>query len=323
MKIDLPTLAELDAAAEVVYRTLNPTPQINWPLLSERCGTQVWVKHENHLPTGAFKVRGGLYAMSRIAALSPKPSGVITATRGNHGQSVALAAAQYGLPVVIVVPHGNNPEKNAAMQALGAELIEHGEDFQEALEHSQGVAQDCGLFFVPSYHRDLVMGVASYGLELFRALPELDDVIVSVGMGSGLSGLIAARDALGADAKIYGVVAEQAPAYALSFQQKHVVITNNADTLADGLACRAPNETALNVMLEGAEDIFTVSEVEILQAIKVLMTDTHNMAEGAGAAALAAVLKEKGRFAGRNVAIVLSGGNADQALLGQVLDSEF
>ncbi|MBT5567384.1 MAG: threonine dehydratase [Rhodospirillaceae bacterium] len=319
----LPTLTEIEAAAEIVYRTLQPTPQINWPLLSKRCGAEVWVKHENHLPTGAFKIRGGLYAMSRIAALSPKPSGVISATRGNHGQSVALAAAQYDLPVVIVVPHGNNPEKNEAMRALGAELIEHGQDFQDSLEHAGALAEERSLLFVRSYYRDLVVGVASYGLELFRACPDLDDVIVAVGTGSGLSGVIAARNALGATANIYGVVAEQAPAYALSFQQKQSVATKSADTLADGLACRTPDESALAILLGGAEDIFTVSETEILQAMKVLMVDTHNLAEGAGAASLAALLKEKDRFAGRKVAIVLSGGNADQAVLSRAMALDF
>ncbi len=319
MTFELPTLTELEAAAEIVYRSLQPTPQINWPLLSQRCGVQVWVKHENHLPTGAFKVRGGQYALSKIAALSPRPAGVIAATRGNHGQSVALAAAQNNLPVVIVVPHGNNPEMNAAMEALGAELIEHGQDFQDSLEHAESLADERGLFFMRSYTRDLVVGVASYGFELFRACPDLDDVIVPVGTGSGLSGVIAARNALGATANIYGVVAEQAPAYALSFQQKRSVPTNSADTLADGLACRTPDAAALAILLEGAADIFTVSETEILQAMKVLLVDTHNLAEGAGAASLAALLKERGRFAGRKVAIVLSGGNADQAVLSQAL----
>lgn len=319
MSFHLPALPELNAAADVIYRTLLPTPQINWPLLSQRCGTEVWVKHENHLPTGAFKVRGGLYALSRIAERQPKPRGVIAATRGNHGQSVALAAAQNNLPSVIVVPLGNNSEKNEAMRALGAELIEHGSDFQESLEHAAQLADERGLFFVPSYHRDLIIGVASYGLELFQALPDLDDVIVSVGMGSGLSGLIAARNALGCKAKIYGVVSEEAPAYALSFRQKRPVATNSANTLADGLACRSPDTTALKVILDGAEDIFVVPDSIILAAIKVLMTDTHNLAEGAGAAALAALLQEKKRFSGRKVAVVLSGGNADQAIVRQAL----
>lgn len=315
----LPSLTELEAAADVVYRTLQPTPQINWPLLSQHCGTEVWVKHENHLPTGAFKIRGGIYAMSRIAALSPKPSGVIAATRGNHGQSVALAAAQYGFPVVIVVPYGNSPDKNEAMRALGAELVEHGEDFQDALEHSRQLANERGLFFVPSYHRDLVLGVATYGLELFRAQSDIEDVIVPIGIGSGLTGVVAARNALGSTAKVYGAVADGAPAYALSFQQRQCVNTNSASTLADGVAIRTPDPTALDIMLEGAEDVLTVSDNEILQAIKVLMTKTHNMAEGAGAVALAALMKEKGRFAGRKIAVVLSGGNADQAIVQQSL----
>ncbi len=315
MTFSLPNLAELEEAAEVVYRTLTPTPLINWPLLSQRYGTDVWVKHENHLPTGAFKIRGGLHFLSHVAAHPNRPTGVIAATRGNHGQSVAMAAAQNDLPAAIVVPFGNNPEKNAAMRAFGAELIEHGDDFQEALEHSRVLAQDRGLFFVPAFHRDLILGVASYGLELFRALPDVDDVIVPVGMGSGLCSVVAARNALGARAKIYGVVAEKAPAYALSFQQNKVVPTNRSDTLADGLAVRTPDESALRVIWAGAENIFTVSDDDILQAMAIFLGDTHNLAEGAGAAPLAALLNEKERFARRKVAVVLSGGNADRAVL--------
>lgn len=319
MTFDFPDLDALNAAAEVVYRTFSPTPQINWPLLSERCGTEVWVKHENHLPTGAFKIRGGLTFMSRLAASDQTPSGVIAATRGNHGQSVAMAAAMYDLPAVIVVPYGNNLEKNAAMRAFGAELIEHGSDFQEALEYSEGLAQDRDLMFVPSYHSDLITGVGTYGLELLSALPDLQDVIVPIGLGSGISGVIAARNALEMDVKVYGVVAEQAPAYALSFEQKQCVSTNNSNTLADGVACRTPNETALEIILDDVEDVFTVSEEDILKAITIVISDTHNLAEGAGALGAAALLKHKPRFKGRNVALVLSGGNLDRATLSQAL----
>ena len=319
MALDLPDLDALDSASEIVYRTLTPTPLINWPLLSQRCGTQVWVKHENYLPTGAFKIRGGLHFMARVAASPNPPAGVISATRGNHGQSIAMAAALNGVHAVIVVPHGNNPEKNAAMEAFGAELIEHGDDFQDALDHSRALAAGRGLQFVPSFHRDLILGVASYGLELFRSLPDADDVIVPIGLGSGLCSVAAARNALGMRAKIYGVVAENAPSYALSFRQKKPIPTPRADTLADGLAVRTPDASALDIILASAEDILTVADEEILRAMNMLLTDTHNLAEGAAAAPLAALLKEKKRFKGRKVCLVLTGGNADRTVLDRAL----
>ncbi|HUN46044.1 MAG TPA: threonine dehydratase [Stellaceae bacterium] len=313
------TLADLKSAADLVHRVVTPTPAIAWPLLGERVGAEVWVKHENHTPIGAFKVRGGLVYMADLKRREPDISGVIAATRGNHGQSVALAARRNGIPATIVVPHGNSREKNAAMHALGATLVEHGHDFQAALEHAQVLAQERDLHMMPSFHPLLAAGVASYGLELFRAVPDLDAVYVPIGLGSGICGTIAARDALGLKTKIVGVVAAEAPAYALSFNAREPISTNSADTLADGLACRVPNAEALSVILKGAERIVTVSEDEIRAAIRHLYTDTHNLAEGAGAAALAGLLQERQRMEGRRVAVIQSGANIDRELFLQIL----
>jgi len=313
------TLADLKSAADLVHRVVTPTPAIAWPLLGERVGAEVWVKHENHTPIGAFKVRGGLVYMADLKRREPDIAGVIAATRGNHGQSVALAARRNGIPATIVVPHGNSREKNAAMHALGATLVEHGHDFQAALEHAQVLAQERDLHMMPSFHPQLAAGVASYGLELFRAVPDLDTVYVPIGLGSGICGTIAARDALGLKTKIVGVVAAEAPAYALSFNAREPVSTNSADTLADGLACRVPNAEALSVILKGAERIITVSEDEIRAAIRHLYTDTHNLAEGAGAAALAGLLQERQRMEDKRVAVIQSGANIDRELFLQIL----
>ena len=313
------TLADLKSAADLVHRVVTPTPAIAWPLLGERVGAEAWVKHENHTPIGAFKVRGGLVYMADLKRREPDIAGVIAATRGNHGQSVALAARRNGIPATIVVPHGNSREKNAAMHALGATLVEHGHDFQAALEHAQVLAQERDLHMMPSFHPQLAAGVASYGLELFRAVPDLDTVYVPIGLGSGICGTIAARDALGLKTKIVGVVAAEAPAYALSFNAREPVSTNSADTLADGLACRVPNAEALSVILKGAERIITVSEDEIRAAIRHLYTDTHNLAEGAGAAALAGLLQERQRMEDKRVAVIQSGANIDRELFLQIL----
>ena len=261
-----------------------PTPLIRWPLLATRSGAEVWVKHENHTPIGAFKIRGGLNYMNRLKSEQPDCSGVITATRGNHGQSVALAASLAGIPATILVPFGNNPEKNAAMKVFGADLIEHGDDFQEAYEHADGLAVEKGLRAIPPYHPWLIEGVGTYALEFLAAEPDLDIVYVPIGMGSGISGLIAARDGLGLTTRIVGVVAENAPCYALSFESGKPVATNSSDTLADGMACRTPDPAAVEVILRGAERIVKVSEDEILAAIGHYFTDPHNAAEGAGAA---------------------------------------
>src|SRR5215207_8906178 len=311
--------AQLQRAHEIVGAAMPPTPAHAWPLLAQRLGTTVVVKHENHTPIGAFKVRGGLVYLERLKREQPGVPGIISATRGNHGQSLAFAASRYGLPAMIYVPHGNSPEKNRAMRAFGAELVEHGHDFQAAYEHAVARAEADRLHLLRSFHPLLVRGVASYALELFRAVAGLDTVYVPVGLGSGICGVIAARDALGETAEIVGVVAENAPTYALSFAAGHAVPTNSADTVAGGLAVRAPNEEALAIIRAGAARIVAVSEAEMRQAMRIMFTDTHNLAEGAGAAPLAAALKERGRLAGKRVAVVQSGGNIDRALFAEIL----
>ena len=316
------SLTDLEAAAEVVYSVLSPTAQICWPLLSARCGCEVWVKHENHTPIGAFKVRGGLVYLDYLRRTHPRVPGVITATRGNHGQSIGFAARRLGLPAVVVVPHGNSTEKNAAMRALGAELIEHGHDFQAASDHAVTLAHVRGLHRIPSFHPMLVQGVASYSLEFLRAVPDLDTVYVPVGMGSGICGMVVARNALRLGTRIVGVVAENAPAYALSFNSRERIATATADTVADGVACRVPDPEALAVMFHGVERMVTVSEAEIRAAMRHYFTDTHNVAEGAGAAPLAALLKEREATAAKRVGLVLSGGNVDRELFAQVLRTE-
>src|SRR5262249_38310136 len=315
----MPSLAELEAAAELGHRIMPPSPQTCWPVLGQRCGAEAWSKPENHTPIGAFKVRGGLTYMHRLRQEQPGINGVICATRGNHGQSVGYAARRHGLTATVVVPHGNNPEKNAAMRALGVELVEHGHDFQAASEHATELAADRGRHRLPSFHSWLVEGVASYGLELFRAVPDLDTVYVPIGLGSGICGTIAARDALGLATRIVGVVAENAPCYALSFAAGRSIPTNSADTLADGMPCRVPDAGALGSVRAGAERIVTVSEAAIRAAMRHYFTDTHNVAEGAGAAPLAAALKERDTLGGRRVGLVLSGGNIDRPLFAEVL----
>jgi threonine dehydratase len=313
------TRAAMQAAADIVHAGMPATPQHCWPLLSARAGAEVWVKHENHTPTGAFKVRGGIVYVDDLARRQPGLAGVIAATRGNHGQSVATAATRRGLSATIVVPRGNSVEKNAAMQAQGGALVEHGADFQEALEHAKALAAERGLHMFESFHPLLVRGVGSYAMELFTAVPDLDAVYVPVGLGSGICGVIAARDALGAKADVVGVVAENAPAYALSFARHEAVSTNTADTMADGVACRVPVLAALEMIWKGADRVVAVSEAEIKAAMRHYFTDTHNVAEGAGAAPLAALLKERGRMAGRKVGLVLSGGNIDRRVYQAVL----
>jgi threonine dehydratase len=316
------SLSDLDAAAALVHRVVPETPQYCWPLLSRRVGAELWVKHENHTPIGAFKLRGGLVYLDDLRRAHPDLKGVVTATRGNHGQSVAFAAGRLGLAATIVVPYGNSREKNRAMAAQGARLVEAGHDFQAAYEHAARLAERQGLHLVRSYHPLLVRGVASYALELFRALPDLDIAYVPIGLGSGISGMIMAREALGRRTEIVGVVAEKAPTYALSVAAGRPVGTDSADTIADGLACRLPDEAALAVIRRGAAHVATVSEAEIRRAMRILFTDTHNLAEGAGAAALAAALQEKNRLAGRRVAVILSGGNIDRELFAAVLAEE-
>jgi threonine dehydratase len=313
------SLADLDSAAALVHSVMPPTPQYCWPLLSQRAGAEIWVKHENHTPIGAFKVRGGINYLTQLKRREPKLTGVLTATRGNHGQSVAFAARRAGMRAVVVVPHGNSVEKNAAMRALGADLIERGHDFQAAYEYAMDLAQREGLHPLRSFHPWLVAGVGTYALELFRAGPELDTVYVPIGLGSGICGAIAARDALGLGTKIVGVTAAHAAAYALSFDRRAAVSTNSADTIADGMACRVPELDALEIIFRGADRVVTVGEDEIKAAMRHYFTDTHNIAEGAGAAPLAALLKEREAMMGKRVGLILSGGNIDRPLYRQVL----
>jgi len=313
------SLAEIEETAALVHRYMPPTPQYAWPLLSARAGTEVWVKHENHTPIGAFKLRGGLAYLHDLTRRRTKPLGVIAATRGNHGQSIAYAARTMGIAAVIVVPNGNSVEKNNAMRALGAELVEHGHDFNAALDHARELADERSLLMLPSFHPVLVRGVASYGLELLRHVPDLDTVYVPIGLGSGIVGTMIARDALGLKTEVVGVVAERAATYALSYAAGRPVATNSADTMADGLAVRVPDADALAAILAGAARIVTLSEDEIAVAMRAYFTDTHNLAEGAGAAALAALLQERDRMAGRKVGVILSGGNIDRPVYRRIL----
>jgi threonine dehydratase len=317
------TLTELEHAHQIVGATMPPTPAHAWPLLAQRLGASVVVKHENHTPIGAFKVRGGLVYLERLKREQPDVPGIISATRGNHGQSLAFAASRYGIPALIYVPHGNSTEKNRAMQAFGARLVEHGEDFQAAREESVREAARAGLHMVPSFHRDLVLGVATYGLELLRAAPDLDVLYVPIGQGSGICGCILARDLLGRKTEIVGVQSTEAPSYALSFASGTTVKTNSSDTRADGMATRVPDEEALAIIRKGASRIVQVTDDEIGVAIRAYWTDTHNLAEGAGAAALAAALQEKANLAGKRVGLILSGGNIDFDLFQRWVGTDF
>jgi len=313
--MNLPSLSEIETAAQTVYRAMPATPQYRWPLLCEHVGTEVWLKHENHTPVGAFKLRGGLVYFSRLE----KKEGVVAATRGNHGQSVALCARQYRMAATIVVPHGNSVEKNAAMRSFGATLIEHGHDFQAALEHARSLAAEERLHMVPSFHPALVAGVASASLELFRAVPGIDTLYVPIGLGSGICAAIAARNALGLSTEIVGVVSSQAPAYSRSFKERKAVDAEVTTQLADGMACRTPEPEALELLWRHVDRIVEVSDDEVAQAIAIVFQCTHNCAEGAGAASFAAIRKERARLAGRKVAAVLSGGNIDREVFASVL----
>lgn len=304
-------LGQLERAQGVVGAAMPPTPAYAWPLLSERLGATAIVKHENHTPIGAFKVRGGLVYLDRLKRERPETSGIISATRGNHGQSLAYAASRYRMPVTIYVPTGNSVEKNRAMRAFGAELVEYGEDFQAAREEAYRRAAATGLHIVPAFHPDLVLGVATYALELFRKAPDLDLLYVPIGQGSGICGCILARDLLGLATEIVGVQSTEAPSYALSFAAGTVVTTESSNTLADGMATRVPDPDALAIIRKGASRIVQVTDDEVAAAIRAYWTDTHNLAEGAGAAALAAALQEKPKIRGKRVGLILSGGNID------------
>lgn len=315
----LPTRAALEHALAVVREAMPPTPQLCWPQLSQRLGAEVWVKHENQTPLGAFKIRGGLVYFDALGRRAPHVRAVIAATRGNHGQSIAFAAQRHGLAAVIVVPRGNSPEKNAAMRARGVELIEHGADFQDAFEHAQSLAASRTLHLVPSFDEALVCGVATYCLELFAAVNDLHTLYVPVGMGSGICGAIAAREALGCRTEIVGVVASAAPAVARSFAAGTAVSAAVAPTIADGVAIRRPDAAALEIMLGAVARIVTVEEHEIRSAMRIAFMDTHTLAEGAGALALAAARQEQSRIQGRRIGLIQSGANVDAAVFAAVL----
>lgn len=315
----LPSLEEIYQAQELIYSVMLPTPQLSWPLLNQRVGTTVWVKHENHTPIGAFKARTAVvYAAERFRD-ARGIKGMITATRGNHGQSVALAGQRFQVPVTIVVPFGNSTEKNAAMRAQSATVIEYGKDYQEAREHAARLAEEQGLEVVPIYHRDMVKGIASYWVEFFSAVPDLDVVYVPIGMGSGICAGSAVRNGRGLKTKIIGVVSEGAPAYALSFEAGRRVEAAVTTEIADGMACRLPEEEALAIMLENVERMVRVSDDEVRHAMRAYFTDTHNAIEGAGAAPLAAALKEKEKLQGKKVGLIITGGNVDHDKFARVL----
>ena len=313
------TLEDINAASRIVYADMPPTPQYQWPLLAERLGTELWVKHENHSPVGAFKIRGGLVYFDHLSKQTPVPRGVVSATRGNHGQSVGYAARRYGISATIVVPHGNSLEKNAAMRALGVELIEHGDDFQESCEFAGSLADKQSLHLIPSFHRLLVAGVATYSLELFSEVKDIDVAYVPIGMGSGICGMMAARDALGLKTRIVGVVSAHALAYAKSFAARKPVESPVTTLLSDGMACRVAEPQALELILQGVDHIVAVTDDEVSAAMRMMFECTHNVCEGAGAAALAAALQEKSQVKGLKVAVVASGGNVDQSVFARVL----
>src|SRR5712671_2285985 len=315
-------LRQLEQAHAIVGAAMPPTPAYAWPLLSQRLGATAIVKHENHTPIGAFKVRGGLVYVDRLKRERPHTTGLISATRGNHGQSLAFAASRYRMPVTIYVPHGNSIEKNRAMRAFGANLVEHGKDFQSAREEAERRAKLDGLEFVPSFHPDLVLGVATYALELLRKAPDLDVLYVPIGQGSGICGCILVRDLLGLAVEIVGVQSTEAPSYALSFAAGTAVTTETSNTLADGMATRVPDPDALAIIRKGASRVVQVTDAEVAVAIRAYWTDTHNLAEGAGAAALAAALQDKAKIRGRRVGLILSGGNIDFDLFNRWVATE-
>ena len=315
----LPTLADIEAAAQLIYRDFPATPQYRWALLGERLGTECWLKHENHTPVGAFKIRGGLTYFDQLAQRGALPREVISATRGNHGQSMGWAARRHGVACTIVVPRGNSHEKNAAMRALGVTLVEHGSDFQEAREHAMRLATERGAHMVPSFHTDLLRGVATYWWEFLRAVPHMAVAYVPIGQGSGACAAIAAKQALGHGVRIVGVVSSHATTYADSIAAGRVVESAVTTQLADGMACRVADQAALDILAPHLDHVVHVSDAEVAAAMHALYTDTHNAAEGAGAAALAAALQEKERLAGQAVGVALTGGNVDAAVFARVL----
>jgi threonine dehydratase len=314
-------LGDIRAAARIVYAHMPPTPQYRWPLLCEHLGAEVYVKHENQTPVGAFKIRGGLVYFADLAGSGDKPKGVISATRGNHGQSIGFAARLHDIACTVVVPHGNSTEKNAAMRALGVVLVERGSDFQESLEHAMTLAERQSLHLVPSFHPLLIAGVSTYALELFNAIADVDTVYVPIGLGSGICGMIAARDALELETRIVGVVSAHATAYSQSFKTGRLVESPVSTWLADGMACRTPQPDALKIIAGGADRIVEVTDDEVADAMRIMFECTHNTCEGAGAAALAAATQERARNSGRKIVVVASGGNVDRDVFAKVLSS--
>ena len=317
--MQLPDRKSLEDAARIVYAAMPPTPQYAWPLLAAALDTEAWLKHENHTPVGAFKLRGGLTYVDALRRREPNCPGVVSATKGNHGQSIGFAARRAGLPATIFVPFGNSREKNAAMRALGVTLIEHGHDFQAAREEAARFAAERKLHFVRAFDMDLVRGVATYWMELFAAAPHLDVIFVPIGQGSGITAAIAARQALGLPTRIVGVVSAQAPCHALSFRARQVVEAPVTTQLADGLACRIPDAEALELMLRHVDEIIEVGDDEIAAAMRLLFAATHNVAEGAGAASLAGALKHREGLRGRKVGLTLCGANVDSDVFARVL----
>jgi threonine dehydratase len=315
----LPTRAEIESIAASIDAVVPPTPQFSWPLLNARAACELWVKHENHTAIGSFKIRGALNFVGRLAAREPAARGVVGATRGNFGQAMAFAASRYGMKAVVVAPHGNSPAKNRAMRGLGAELIEHGADFQEAQVYAEELARKEGLHWMPSFHRDLVWGNAVSMLCFLMSAPPLEVVYIPIGLGSGACALVAARDALGLQTRIVGVASELAPGIALSFEARRVVPHASTTRIGDGVACPAAHPDALEIILRGVERIVTVSDGEVEAAMRAYFSDTHNVAEGAAGVGLAAVLRERKAVAGRRVGTVFTGGNVDSETFARVL----
>lgn len=322
MALQLPTIEEVADAQKVVYALMQPTAQISWPLLNQQLGARVWVKHENHTPIGAFKARSAMVYAAELFRNNNGIKGLITATRGNHGQSVALAGQRFHVPVTIVVPHGNSAEKNAAMRSQGAKVVEFGADYQEAREHAEELSRERDLHIVPPFHRDILKGVATYWMELFSVVPDLDIAYVPIGMGSGICSGCAVRNGMKLKTKMVGVVAEGAPACALSFEAGRTIAAPVTTAIADGMACRVPDDDAMAIMRENVDHMVPVSDEEIREAMRIYFSSTHNLVEGAGAASLAAALKEKDRLRGQRVALILSGGNVDREVFAKVLTEE-